>query len=61
MPIFSDEDMEQHSSGGGSGFQFSATKISTLGATEYTLFGVAADVSGSVQAFGKRSSPASKA
>jgi hypothetical protein len=53
MPIFSDDDMEQHKVGGGSGFQFSATKISTLGATEYTLFGIAADVSGSVMAFGK--------
>lgn len=54
MPIFNDDDMEQHgASGGGSGFQFSATKISTLGATEYTLFGIAADVSGSVIPFGK--------
>jgi hypothetical protein len=52
MPIFNDDDMEQHAAGGGSGFQFSATKISTLGATEYTLFGIAADVSGSVMAFG---------
>jgi|SRR4051812_43744404 hypothetical protein len=52
MPIFSDDDMEQHNVGGGSGFQFSATKISTLGATEYTLFGIAADVSGSVMQFG---------
>jgi hypothetical protein len=44
--------MEQHNIGGGSGFQFSATKISTLGATEYTLFGIAADTSGSVMVFG---------
>jgi hypothetical protein len=53
MPMFNDDDtMEQHKIGGGSGFQFSATKISTLGATEYTLFGVAADKSGSLTGFG---------
>jgi len=42
--------METHRLGG-SGFQFSATKISNLGATEYTLFGLAVDSSGSVSGF----------
>lgn len=52
MPILKDDDsMEQHKLGG-SGFSFSATKVSNLGATEYTLFGLAADVSGSVGPFG---------
>jgi len=53
MPIFNDDTMETHKALGGSGFQFSATKISNLGATEYTLFGIACDVSGSVGGFGK--------
>jgi hypothetical protein len=47
----STESMETHRLGG-SGFQFSATKLSQLGATEYTLFGLAVDVSGSVGGFG---------
>lgn len=51
MPVL-DDTMEQHSLGG-SGFQFSATKISNLGATEYTLFGLACDKSGSVSGFGQ--------
>lgn len=52
MPILQDDDMETHRLGG-SGFQFSAAKISTLGATEYTLFGLAVDTSGSVKRFGQ--------
>lgn len=52
MPIFSDNDsMENHKVSGPSGFQFSATKISNLGATEYTLFGIACDKSGSTMGF----------
>lgn len=52
MPILNDDTMEQHKIAG-TAFQFSATKISNLGATEYTLFGLAADKSGSVFRFGK--------
>jgi hypothetical protein len=51
MPILSDDDsMETHQTGVG-GFQFSATKIGNLGATEYTLFGLAVDRSGSLTGF----------
>jgi len=50
MPILADDDsMEQHKPV--NGFAFSATKIQNLGATEYTLFGLAADKSGSVWNF----------
>ncbi len=50
MPILADEDgMEKHTGIGG--FQFSATKIENLGATEYTLFGLAVDTSGSLSGF----------
>ena len=45
-----DTNMETHSIGG-STFQFSATKVGTLGATEYTLVAVVQDVSGSVSGF----------
>lgn len=52
MPTLQDDSMETHRIGG-SGFQFSATKIANLGATEYTLFGLAVDTSGSVSPFGQ--------
>ena len=45
-------DMESHSVKGG--FQFSAAKISTLGATEYTLATVVLDGSGSTRPFWDR-------
>jgi uncharacterized protein YegL len=47
MPIFNEENMETHSLGG-TGFQFSATRINELGASEYTLVGIAVDRSGSL-------------
>lgn len=47
-----DKDMDQHKIGG-TNFGFSAVKIgSNLGASEYTLFGLAVDTSGSVEGFG---------
>lgn len=50
MPILNDDDsMETHKVVGG--FQFSATKLANLGATEYTLFGLAVDTSGSLHGF----------
>lgn len=50
MPVLTDTDtMETHRSVGG--FQFSATKIANLGASEYTLFGLAVDTSGSLHSF----------
>lgn len=48
MPKFN-PDMEQHKSG--SGFAFSAQRIANLGASEYTLVGIAADTSASVDDF----------
>ncbi len=51
MPILGDDDMETHKHVGG--FSFSAAKISTLGATEYTLLGLAVDKSGSLMGFDK--------
>lgn len=50
MPVLDDDDMESHKIGGTS-FQYSAVKISSLGATEYTIFGLAVDRSGSVSGF----------
>lgn len=50
MPIFQNDDSQQFKSN--SGFQFSATDINNLGASEYTLVGIAADVSSSVSPFG---------
>lgn len=47
MPKFTDDSMEQHAIGG-SHFKFSAKKIETLGATEYTLALLVIDRSGSV-------------
>ncbi len=49
MPIFANN-MDDHKLGG-STFGFSAKRIADLGATEYTLVGIAADTSGSVDAF----------
>jgi uncharacterized protein YegL len=51
MPIFNDNTMEQHNTGGATNFGFSAKRIEDLGATEYTLVGLTVDVSGSVQPF----------
>ena len=52
MPIFDDTEMKTHLPGiGGSNFGFSGTRIEHLGAAEYTLVAIAADVSGSVQSF----------
>lgn len=53
MPIFGADDSEQQSFKGGSGFHFSATGINKLGASEYTVFGLAADCSSSVAPFAK--------
>lgn len=50
MPLFDNDGMENKKAAG-SGFQFSATKIGNLGASEYTLVGFACDRSGSVQPF----------
>jgi hypothetical protein len=51
MPKFT-ADMETHNIGG-TNFQFSATKIENLGATEYTLVTLIQDASGSVQGYHK--------
>lgn len=51
MPKFgADDQMENHAIGG-SHFQFSAARIDTLGATEYTLGTIVVDGSGSVTRF----------
>lgn len=50
MPIF-DDDSQESFKANGSGFQFSGVNINTLGASEYTLFGIACDTSSSVSAF----------
>lgn len=50
MPLFDNDDMSSFKATG-SGFQFSATNISSLGASEYTLVGIACDRSTSVSAF----------
>lgn len=47
MPIFNDDDATQFRASG-SGYQFSGTKLSQLGASEYTLVGIACDRSTSV-------------
>ena len=52
MPLF-DTDGMQDFRATGSGFAFSATNISQLGASEYTLVGIAADRSYSVTQFAK--------
>jgi hypothetical protein len=52
MPIFDDTEMKSHLPGiGGANFGFSGTRIEHLGAAEYTLVAIAADVSGSVHGF----------
>jgi hypothetical protein len=50
MPIFHDDTAESFRTAG-SGFHFSGTSINNLGASEYTLVGVACDRSGSVIQF----------
>lgn len=50
MPLFNDDSQESFKANG-SGFQFSGIDINKLGASEYTLFGIACDTSGSVAAF----------
>lgn len=50
MPIFNDDNATTFKSG--SGFHFSGTNIANLGASEYTLMGIACDVSSSVTMFG---------
>lgn len=50
MPIFSDDSAETFKANG-SGFQFSGVNIKQLGASEYTLVGVACDRSSSVTSF----------
>lgn len=55
MPKFAaiiDPSMTQHQIDG-TGYGFSATRIETLGSTEYTLVGIAADHSGSTSGFQK--------
>jgi uncharacterized protein YegL len=46
MPILDSDNMDRHVDG--TGYGFSAKRIELLGASEYTLVGVATDVSGSV-------------
>ncbi len=50
MPIFDDDNQESFQATG-SGFGFSGVKTDDLGASEYTLVGIAADRSGSVSGF----------
>ena len=49
MPILADQDVETMQAG--SNYQFSATKIDRLGASEYTLVEIKCDASSSVDAF----------
>jgi hypothetical protein len=51
MPIFQDDQDMDRGLKGASGFHYSAVKLSKLGASEYTIVGIAADVSGSTTAF----------
>lgn len=51
MPIFTDNDDMINLKTTGSGFHFSGTNINKLGASEYTLVGIACDVSSSVIPF----------
>ena len=50
MPLLNTSNMLDHKIDG-TGYGFSATRIDDLGASEYTLVGIAADVSGSVSGF----------
>lgn len=52
MPILNSQNMDAHGADG-SGYGFSATRVEDLGASEYTLVGIATDVSGSVTGFRK--------
>lgn len=52
MPIFDDDDQDSFKATG-SGFSFSGVKTDNLGASEYTLVGLAADCSGSVMGFAR--------
>lgn len=52
MPLFDNTDLETHPIKGSS-FGFSATRIDKLGASEYTLVGIAVDASSSVGSFAK--------
>lgn len=52
MPIFDDDDQDSFKATG-SGFSFSGVKADSLGASEYTLVGLAADCSGSVMGFAR--------
>lgn len=52
MPLFDADDMSSFRATG-SGFQFSATNINQLGASEYTLVGIACDRSSSVASFAR--------
>lgn len=52
MPLFTSKTM--HTQPLRAGFSFSGTRVGDLGATEYTLVGVAADTSSSVHAFAPR-------
>lgn len=52
MPIFAQDDMDTQQLPG-TGYSFSAKRIDQLGATEYTLVGIAGDRSGSVSGFQK--------
>lgn len=51
MPRMMTDTMETEKIGGTQAFQFSATRIERLGATEYTLVTVAVDVTGSTEDF----------
>lgn len=50
MPLFDTDGSSQHQTSG-SGYHFSGTKLNLLGASEYTLVGIAADRSPSVAGF----------
>ncbi len=50
MPLFDQDESSQHQTTG-SGFHFSGAKLSSLGASEYTLVGLACDRSPSVSPF----------
>jgi uncharacterized protein YegL len=54
-----DVDLQQHKTQGGA-FNYSATRLTDLGATEYTLVNIVSDVSGSVTGFKKEMEEALK-
>jgi len=51
MPLLGDNDQLENHAIKGSNFGFSATRVEDLGASEYTLVGIAVDASSSVQSF----------